>query len=102
MKVARAADRLRSAAGRASVPGHQHTDAGTRGGPDTTGADGRMIVVQHTGDPNTAGRALQVEHKVGAVTAPTSRTACRRRRRVSDNGSRHARPEEARTARSPW
>ena len=31
---------------------------------------------------------------------PTSRTAWRRRRRVSDNGSRHARPEEPRTARS--
>jgi hypothetical protein len=31
---------------------------------------------------------------------PTSRTAWRRRRRGSGNGSRHARPEEPRTARS--
>ena len=28
-----------------------------------------MIAVQDTGDPDTAGRALQVKHEVGAVTA---------------------------------
>jgi hypothetical protein len=28
-----------------------------------------MIAVPHTGDPDAAGGALQVEHEVGAVTA---------------------------------
>jgi hypothetical protein len=28
-----------------------------------------MIAMQHTGDPNTGSRALQVEHEVGAVAA---------------------------------
>jgi hypothetical protein len=28
-----------------------------------------MIAVQDTGDPDTAGRALQVKHEVSAVTA---------------------------------
>ena len=89
----------------ARAPRHrgQHADTGTGGGPDTAGTLERMIVVQHAGDPDAAGRALQVEHEVGAVAGsggPTSRTACRRRRRASGNGSRHARLTEPRTAKS--
>src|SRR5919112_1599897 len=38
-------------------------------GPDTAGALDGMIAVPHAGDPDAAGRALQVEHEVGAVTA---------------------------------
>ena len=39
------------------------------GGPNTAGTLDRMIAVQDAGDPDTAARALQVEHEVGAVTA---------------------------------
>ena len=55
----------------ARAPRHrrQHADTGPGGGPNTAGTLERMIAVQHAGDPDAAGRALQVEHEVGAVTA---------------------------------
>ena len=39
------------------------------GGLNAAGTLDRMIAVQDAGDPDAAGRALQVEHEVGAVTA---------------------------------
>ena len=56
---------------RASRHRGQGADTGPGGGPDTAGARARMIAVQHTGDPDAAGGALQVEHEVGAVTGLT-------------------------------
>lgn len=67
MKVARAAGFAQQQVARAPRHRRQHADTGTGGG--TAGALERMIAVPHAGDPDAAGRALQVEHEVGAVTA---------------------------------
>ena len=105
MKVARAADRLRSAAGRASAPAPStahRLPAGRRSehrrhtrGHDS-GAGHRRSGYRRPCAPGRA-RSGRCDRSGG----PTSRTAWRTRHRVSGNGSRHARPEEARTARSP-
>ena len=60
----------------------------------TAGTLDRMIAVPYAGDPDAAGRALQIEHEVGAVTAlavPHLERWCRTSHRGSGNGSRHAR-----------
>ena len=56
---------------RASRHRGQGADTGPGGGPDTAGARARMRAVQHTGDPDAASGALQVEHEVGAVSGLT-------------------------------
>jgi hypothetical protein len=105
MKVARAADRLRSAADHASAPApstaRRHR-AGRR-------SEHRRHTRSHDSGAGRRRSGYRRRHAPGRARSgrcdrsggPTSRTAWRTRRRVSDNGSRHARPEEVRTARSP-
>ena len=106
MKVARAADRLRSAADRASAPASwtaSRRRAGrrferrrhTRG--HDSGAGHRRSGYRR---PRAPGRARS--ERCGRSGGPTSRRACRRPRRSPDNGSRRARLPGPRTARFLW
>ena len=104
MKVARAAGRLRSAADRASVPApwraRRHRDGRQFGHRRRTRAHDSGAARRRSGcrRPCAPGRARS--GRCDRSGGPTSRTAWRTRCRVSGNGSRHARPEEPRTARS--
>jgi hypothetical protein len=71
------------------------TSTPTPGRAATAGALEGMIAVPHAGDRDAVRSRSSTKWALWR-----SRTAWRRRRRGSDNGSRHARPEEARTARS--
>ena len=106
MNVARAADRLRSAADRASAPASwraRRHRAGRR-------SEHRRHTRSHDSGAGRRRSGCRRRRALGRARSgrcdrpggPTSRTAWRTRRRGSGNGSRHARPEEARTARSPW
>jgi len=104
MNVARAAGRLRSAAGRASAPASstaRRRRVGRRSGhrrrtrSHDSGAARRRSGCRR---PCAPGRARN--GRCDRSGGPTSRTAWRTRCRGAGNGSRHARPEEPRTARS--
>ena len=104
MKVARAAGRLRSAAGRASVPApstahryraERRSERRRHTRSHDSGAAHRRSGCRRPCAPGRA-RSEHCDRSGGS----TSRTACRTRRRVSGNGSRHARLAAPRSARS--
>jgi hypothetical protein len=104
MNVARAAGRLRSAADRASAPAsstaHRRRVGQQSGHRRHTRSHDSGAARRRSGcrRPCAPGRARS--GRCDRSGGPTSRTAWRTRCRAPDNGSRHARPEEARTARS--
>ena len=104
MKVARAAGRLRSAAGHASArapsTARRHRDGRRFGHRRRTRAHDSGAARRRSGcrRPCAPGRARS--GRCDRSGGPTSRTACRTSHRGSGNGSHRARPEEARTARS--